>query len=267
MGSIPSGRTVGECSFPDLKWRTTVAVFNVSSIENPRDIVPHLFRDSDGERLMTDKEARHILEICQAFWLHSGNARQPHAELTSGKCSNGYVNCRDAFSYPNVCALMGRQLGHLFRTYKDSHNDLPWPTWCVSSAYTGIRLADRVAEHAAIARAGHTEKAGKGFQVWTGPTIGPDDWVLQIEDVKTTGGTIEATRDAIQAAHEYPILFLPVVPLLIDRSTTPETDDRVILPLVRFDIWSLPPAECPLCAQGSKRLKPKANWAELTAQQ
>ena len=39
----------------------------------------------------------------------------------------------------------------------------------------------------------------------------------------------------------------------------------LIVYLVHFDIKTWEPADCPLCKAGSKRLRPKQYWQELTA--
>lgn len=37
-------------------------------------------------------------EKFDAVWMHNGDLRKPHAELTSGKCSNGFFDCMYASS-------------------------------------------------------------------------------------------------------------------------------------------------------------------------
>ena len=53
--------------------------------------------------------------------------------------------------------------------------------------------------------------------------------------------------------------------VLVHRSDVYEIDNSKIVFPLHFDIWLADPEDCPLCAQGLKRLKqPKVNWAELT---
>ncbi len=67
-----------------------------------------------------------------------------------------------------------------------------------------------------------------------------------------------------------PVTFAPVVALLIDRSVDGITmleESRAICAFRVPGIWAVKPKECKLCAQGSRRLKPKKpqiNWAYLT---
>jgi aerobic-type carbon monoxide dehydrogenase small subunit (CoxS/CutS family) len=49
--------------------------------------------------------------------------------------------------------------------------------------------------------------------------------------------------------------------VLIDGAPVTGRELRALLTL---DIHTWPPAECPLCRQGSAALRPKAHWQELT---
>src|SRR5580693_6002340 len=55
---------------------------------------------------LTEPGIKHILELCGALWIHSGDSNAPHAELTSGKCSDGFVDVLRALQYTNVSDLL-----------------------------------------------------------------------------------------------------------------------------------------------------------------
>jgi len=54
-------------------------------------------------------------EACQASWVHSGNPTDPHAELTSGKCSNGFFNCLKVLKFYTLSEILANQLAKKIR--------------------------------------------------------------------------------------------------------------------------------------------------------
>ena len=90
--------------------------------------------------------------------------------------------------------------------------------------------------------------------------------VLQIEELITTLGTTTNIREAVEKGNLEPVEFLPIVGTLVHRPPKlPVTYNGLeVVSLVEKEVWAVDPAECPLCRQGSIRLKPKSHWAELT---
>lgn len=86
--------------------------------------------------------------------------------------------------------------------------------------------------------------------------------ILVFEDVMTTGST---TLKSIAALEEAGANVLPFVGVILNRSGETHLDNRLIIPLMNVPMHNWDPAECPLCKQGSKPLRPKANWDKLTA--
>ncbi|PIP27871.1 MAG: hypothetical protein COX29_04250 [Candidatus Moranbacteria bacterium CG23_combo_of_CG06-09_8_20_14_all_35_22] len=39
----------------------------------------------------SEEELLHIFSLCDAYWYHDGDPKKPHAELTGGWCSNGFL--------------------------------------------------------------------------------------------------------------------------------------------------------------------------------
>ena len=68
-------------------------------------------------------------------------------------------------------------------------------------------------------------------------------------------------------ANPNPVNFVPFLPVLIHRPAPGEgdmVDDSQVIYAAHYDIWAADPADCPLCKQGSERLRPKgANWDRL----
>jgi orotate phosphoribosyltransferase len=158
-----------------------------------------------------------------------------------------------------------------YMQYAASQNELDdqprWtlnrPSWVVGSDHAGATLSYAVAA-ALQSQHDFTEKGPDKTQIWKRFTIYQEQDVLQVEELVTTTGTLQAVREGIKAGNKYPVWFVPVALTLIHRSSQHQFEDGPILYLAHFDIETWEPSECPLCKAGSKRIKPKQNWAELT---
>ena len=237
-------------------------ILDMASIADVRDLYAY---PGLGD-IITSEEVTHVLKLCGAFWMHSGNAAHPHAELTSGKCSDGFVNVMNALCYPNLCKMFGRQMA-ILASNKVRELKCPPPAWVVGSDHASATLSFAVAS--ALLRAKHdfTEKdptPGSKKQLWKRFVVQPTEGILQVEEIVTTHLTMDAVRQGIVDGNPYDPLFTPFVMTLVNRSGSDDFHGFPILSLASYDINSWEPADCPLCNQGSKRLKPKANWDELT---
>lgn len=222
------------------------------------------FRD----RRISEPEINHILKLCDALWLHSGDPAQPHAELTSGMCSNGFVDVLRALRFTNLCAIFGQQLVQILEDEYDYYGKHGGGIdWVIGSDHAGAAISHSVATWLG-AQHDFTVKGPAKQQLWQRFKIQPTETVLQLEELVTTTGTLRAVREGIREAHDYGIRFAPVVMTMVHRSEHYEFEGSPILYLVHYDIQTWQPHLCPLCQQGSKRLRPKikAHWAELTGQ-
>ncbi len=80
-------------------------VLELKSVSKLRFLRPDWF-----DELLTPLAIRHVLQLCDALWLHDGNSAKPYAELTSGKHSNGFVDVLRMLRYTNLCQVFGSQL-------------------------------------------------------------------------------------------------------------------------------------------------------------
>lgn len=226
-----------------------------------------LLDEADVCRQLSDAEFDHILRCCDALWLHDGSPSSPHAELTSGKCSDGFVDVLRMLRHTNLCSIMAGQL--VSRLYE--HLDGPFD-WVIGSDHAGATLSFAVASRL-MAMHDFTEKEvvlgpdGKKIgekQIWKRFQIEPDETVLQAEELITTTKTLQAVRAGIRAGTPHLVKFMPVVLTLVHRSDATTFVEAPIIYVRHYDIKTWEPSDCPLCKEGSKRLKPKQNWAELT---
>jgi hypothetical protein len=85
-------------------------VMDISRAEDLRCIR----REDFAGEVISGEEFDHMLRLCGGLWLHSGEQSAPHAELTSGKCSNGYVNTPLLLEYTNISMLLAEDLAKIF---------------------------------------------------------------------------------------------------------------------------------------------------------
>jgi len=219
-------------------------------------------------KILEERDILSWFDSCDAAWMHDGNSRSPHAELTSGKCSNGFFDCIRVLRIPKLCEIFALQL---FK--KLIEQGIKKVDWVIGSPYAAITFSYEVAKAFEAVHA-FTEKdpliiptnpKRKGM-LWRRMEIPKNATVLQIEELVTTSGTFKEVRWAIEKGNPEPVNFLPVVGALVHRPPKLPADygDIKVVSLIEKEVWAVEPENCPLCKAGSKRLRPKANWKELT---
>ncbi|MEK7628240.1 MAG: hypothetical protein AAB421_02355 [Patescibacteria group bacterium] len=198
-----------------------------------------------------------------AIWQFSPNS-PVHAELTSGKHSDLFVNMSMLISYPyfleDACAdLLSK--GGLAAEYRD---DL----WFVGGERGAVTPAHECARQI-CARVAFAEKVDTQMQIRRFK-LGRDDPAYIIEDVLTTGGTARKVLAAIERTEAR--VMSPIL-ALVNRSgkTTVDLVPPIYPSIRQYPIVSLVevqgrewnPHECPLCKGGSRALKPKEHWKQF----
>lgn len=210
------------------------------------------------DRDLVSYEYRYIFQRCEALWLHSGDPKTPHAELTTGKCSNGFVDTLRVLRYANLCETMAAQLVRRVHRHYSGKID-----WVIGSDHASATLSFAVAAQLG-AQHDFTEKGDNKTQDWKRFVIEPHEVVLQVEELITTTATLQAVRNGVRKGTPYQVNFVPLSLALVHRSDTYEFDGAPISFGVHFDIQTWDPSVCPLCAAGSERVRPKQNWNKLT---
>jgi orotate phosphoribosyltransferase len=191
-----------------------------------------------------------------AIWIHDGRPARPHAILTSGLHSDGFVNCTFVTQKPAV-------LQDIFRAGDGLAGQLPAQAdWVVGSALGAVTLAYAVALQVG-ARAGFTEKDGDTMKL-ARFEIAPSAKVLVVEDTISTGGSTLKTIEGLQRSGVPAENILPYIVCLVNRSGAATLAGREIRALLTLNIHTWPPAECPLCQAGSTAVRPKTHWQALT---
>lgn len=200
-----------------------------------------------------------ILGLTGAIWIHSGDPKKPHALLHSGKHSDGFINVLSALKFTPICDLLGFLLAEeIVKIYRGPVG------WIIGSCHAGVPIAYSVGSFLGV-KTDFPDKGPDGNQqLWTRHVIGSDEIIVQVEDLVTTFKTLEAVRQGIIAAHQYPINFAPVIATVVNRSGESMFHNAPIISLLSPTIKTWEKDECPLCQGGSVAVRPKENWALLT---
>ena len=188
----------------------------------------------------------------------AGAIRHGHFELTSGLHSATYVQCALVLQYPKYAEQLGRALAAEFMDLRVD---------CVASpALGGVIIGHEVAR--AIpprpdrkpVRAIFVERDATGaLTLRRGFRVEPDEHVLVVEDVWTTGGSTCETIRVLEEAGARVV----AAGALIDRS-----GGRMELPvrteaLVELKIENYDVSDCPLCRSGDVAIKPGSRYARV----
>ena len=206
-----------------------------------------------------------------ALWIHNGNAKRPHALLTSGKHSNGFFNSR--LVIPDE-VLLRDAASDLLELLGNSDEIDGFEVDIVVGPQTGAtklaELISRQTQHyqdypCHWASPAKNEQQGQKSMVFSDGDLRrlPGRMVLLCEDVLTTCGSIDLTATAVTNAVG---IVLPVILALVNRSGLTEVSGKKIIALIDRPMPMWTPDECPLCRMGSEALRPKDNWPQLNAQ-
>ncbi len=190
-----------------------------------------------------------------------GAIRHGHFELSSGLHSGTYVQCAQVLQYPRFAEKLGHALAMLF---SDAIIGA-----VVSPALGGVIIGQEVAralpEPKGSAGGGvpaiFVERDASGtLTLRRGFSLRPDQHVLVIEDVWTTGGSTLETIQVIEEAGGRVV----AAGALIDRSGGQVEFPVEAQALLDLPIASYAPEDCPLCREGSAAVKPGSRFARST---
>ncbi|HEX6209402.1 MAG TPA: orotate phosphoribosyltransferase, partial [Methylomirabilota bacterium] len=158
--------------------------------------------------------------------------------------SAGYLQCALVLQHPSDAARLGEAIAESARRLE--------PTVVLSPALGGVIIGHEVARALGV-RALFAERQDGTLVLRRGFRLEPDDRVLVVEDVITTGGSTRETIDVARRAGAEVVGAAAI----IDRSGGAAVAiDAPFIALATLKIETYEPASCPLCARGMPLVKP-----------
>jgi orotate phosphoribosyltransferase len=174
-----------------------------------------------------------ILEALEA----RGAVLRGHFRLSSGRHSDLFVQKFRALEDPSLTVSLGEELARL----------VPEGFEVVASPAVGAVVLGFSVGLAAGTRSIFSERVDDRMSFRRGFEIAPGERVLVVEDVVTTGGSAREVVELVRASGGEPV----AVAVLIDRGDPARADlGAPLRSLVRLEVESHAPEDCPLCAAG-----------------
>ncbi len=167
-----------------------------------------------------------------------------HFQLTSGRHSDRFLQCSQLLQYPGEAEKVCRWMAEPFQGAEIET--------VIGPALGGILLAYEVARQLG-ARAVYTEKDNDQMALKRGFIIKPGERVLVVEDAVTTGGSVEKVLSILRQVRA-DIVALSVI---VDRSAAPPNFGVPMQALLKLQIDSYRPEDCPLCRANIPLIRPK----------
>lgn len=179
-----------------------------------------------------------------ALFRATGVLLEGHFRLTSGRHSPVFLQCSQVMQHPRQAEQLGAALAALFADADVAA--------VIGPAMGGIILA-HVTARVLGARALFAEKEDGRMVLRRGFAVVPGERVLVVEDAITTGGSAMDVVALARAAGAEVV----GIGCLVDRTGGKLDLGLPLKSLLRLEVPSYAPEECPLCAAGVPVTEPK----------
>jgi orotate phosphoribosyltransferase len=188
--------------------------------------------------MVTPREVERMFREAGAF-------REGHFVLASGKHSSRYLEKFQVLQWPVRTAELCADIAQWARRLG--------PTTIAGPTTGGIILAHEVARQLEL-RAVYAERreSGPGREFRRGFALASAERVVVVDDIMTTGGSVQDTVDAVRRAGAQVV----GAAVLVDRSGGAAGLDVPLHALWTLDIPAYAPADCPQCAEGVPLTRP-----------
>jgi len=191
---------------------------------------------------MNPKELMRIFES-------TGALLKGHFSLSSGLHSDQYLQCALILQHPKYASSL---CGEIAGKFKDAR-----PNVVVGPALGGIVVSYEVAK-ALGARSIFCERRNGKMTLRRGFSVGPDDSVLVVEDVITTGTSVKEIIE-IMRRNGTKVVGIGAI---CDRSSKPIDFGTRFENLIKLDIKNYSAQDCPLCKEGISIRKPGSKMVD-----
>ena len=193
---------------------------------------------------MTEKDVLKIFKDTGAFM-------KGHFLLSSGLHSGEYLQCALVLQHPEHSEALCKELA---KKFKDKGT-----TVVIGPALGGVTLSYEMGRQLGV-RSIFAERQDGKMALRRGFNMSPDDKVLVVEDVITTGGSTKEVIELVKSAGA----GLIGVASVIDRSSKGVDFGAPYHALAKVHVQTFPPQECLLCKEGSKPVKPGSKKQSLS---
>lgn len=170
-----------------------------------------------------------------------GAIKEGHFLLRSGLHSGVYVEKFFLLERPDVLSLFAESLCSKLSGPFDR---------VVGPSLGGMLVAYEVARHLGLP-ASYAEKGeGDEMILRRGKSVSPDERILVVDDVMTTGGSVQKTVNAVKARGGK----ISQIAVLVDRAVEPPSGLEYVSAL-RYVLPAYEPVTCPLCSKGLPLVK------------
>lgn len=195
---------------------------------------------------MTDTDASLRDASVESLFLRAGALLEGHFLLKSGRHAGRYLEKFLVLQHPPYGVELCRRFAVALAPYA--------PTVVVGPTTGGVLLSFETARQlGGSVRAAFAEPVASGGRALRrGWSVAPDERVVIVDDILTTGASLVETVDAVRAAGVEPL----AAAVMVDRSVEPVSLGFPLHALGRLEIPSWEPDACALCAAGAPLRKP-----------
>ncbi|MCE5271126.1 orotate phosphoribosyltransferase [bacterium] len=186
-------------------------------------------------------EAKAVLELFSRYDAYL----EGHFRLTSGLHSPHYFQCARVLQHPEAAEKLGQALGAQVKKALGG----ALPDAVLSPAMGGLIIGHELGRYFRC-RAIFVERQD-GVMTLRRFNLSPGEKVVVVEDVVTTGGSLS---EAVQVARSLGANVLGIA-CLVDRTGGAHLE-MGLTSLVKANVVTYPPDNCPLCREGLPLVKP-----------
>ena len=182
----------------------------------------------------------------ESLFERSGALLDGHFLLKSGRHAGRYLEKFLVLQHPAIGVELCRRFAESLAPYS--------PTLVVGPTTGGVLLSFETARQlGGSVRAAFAEPVdGGGRALRRGWPVAPDERVVLVDDILTTGASLVETVEAVRSAGVQPL----ATSVIVDRSVGPVELGFPLHALGRLEIPSWEPDACELCADGVPLKKP-----------